>query len=59
MVPEYELWRQPLEDGETTTVYAVRIPRRTARLRVVHFPRPQRLDIWCRTSGVEEAIVGG
>jgi exopolysaccharide biosynthesis protein len=59
MVPEYELWRQPLEDGETTTVYAVRIPRRSARLRVVHFPRPQRLDVWCRTSGVEEAIVGG
>jgi phosphodiester glycosidase len=59
MVPEYELWRQPLDDGETTTVYAVRIPRRGARLRVVHFPRPQRLDVWCRKSGIEEAIVGG
>src|SRR5262245_10742520 len=59
MVPEYELWRQPLDDGETTTVYAVRIPRRGARLRVVHFSRPQRLDVWCRKSGIEEAIVAG
>jgi Phosphodiester glycosidase len=59
MLPEYELWRQPLDDGETTTVYAVRIPRRGGRLRVVHFTRPQRLDVWCRKSGIEEAIVAG
>jgi hypothetical protein len=25
----------------------------------VHFPRPERLDVWCRTNGVEEAVVGG
>jgi hypothetical protein len=42
-----------------TTVYAVRHPRRSTRARVVYFPRPQRLDVWCRKNGVEEAVVGG
>ena len=56
---EYLLWRQPLHDGETTTVYAVRVPLRRARVRVVYFPRPQRLDVWCRSAGVEEAVVAG
>ena len=28
-------------------------------MRVLHFPRPQRLDVWCRRRGVGEAIVGG
>jgi len=42
-----------------TTLYAVRYPRRSTRARVVHFPRPQRLDVWCRRTGVEEAVVGG
>jgi hypothetical protein len=37
----------------------VRYPRRSTRARVVHFPRPQRLDVWCRRNGVEEAVVGG
>jgi exopolysaccharide biosynthesis protein len=26
---------------------------------VIHFPRPERLDVWCRQNGVEEAIVAG
>ena len=55
---EYLLWRHTLADGEVTTLYAVRYPRST-RARVLHFPRPERLDVWCRTNGVEEAIVGG
>src|SRR5215471_5907177 len=40
-------------------MYAVRYPRRSTRARVVYFPRPQRLDVWCRRNGVEEAVVGG
>jgi hypothetical protein len=56
---EYLLWRHELADGEVTTVYAVRYPRRWTRTRVVHFPQPERLDVWCRRHGVEEAVVGG
>ena len=56
---EYLLWRHVLADGEATTVYAVRYPRGTTRVRVVYFPRPERLDVWCRRNGVEEAVVAG
>src|SRR5262245_60051639 len=56
---EYLLWRHALADGELTTMYAVRYPRRAMRARVVHFPQPERLDVWCRRDGVEEAVVGG
>ncbi len=56
---EYLLWRHALPDGEVTTLYAVRYPRRSTHARVVHFPRPERLDHWCRRNGVEEAVVGG
>ena len=56
---EYLLERQLLADGEVTTLYAVRLPRRSARVRVVHFPQPERLDVWCRGNGVEEAVVAG
>jgi hypothetical protein len=56
---EYLLWRHVLGDGEVTTVYAVRYPRRTTSARVVYFPRPEHLDVWCRSNGVEEAVVGG
>jgi hypothetical protein len=41
---EYLLWRHALADGEVTTLYAVRYPRRSTRGRVVYFPRPERLD---------------
>jgi hypothetical protein len=37
----------------------VRYPAGRTRVRVLHFPRPQRLDVWCRRRGVGEAIVGG
>jgi hypothetical protein len=56
---EYLLWRQSLGDGETTTVYAMRHPIRHTRVRVVFFASPRRLDVWCRSAGVEDAIVGG
>jgi len=55
---EYLLWRQTLSDGDVTTVYAVRHPR-TSRVRVLHFPSPQRLDVWCAENGIGEAVVGG
>jgi hypothetical protein len=42
-----------------TTVYAVRYPSPLTRVRLVHFPRIQHLDFWCRANGVEEAVVGG
>jgi hypothetical protein len=28
-------------------------------VRVVHFPEPERLDVWCASHGPDEAIVGG
>jgi hypothetical protein len=56
---EYLLWRHALADGEVTTVYAVRHPIRSTRVRVVHFPRTEHLDVWCRRNGIEEAVVGG
>ena len=28
-------------------------------VRVVHFPEPRRLDVWCVENGIDEAIVGG
>jgi hypothetical protein len=48
-----------LPDGAETTVYVVGYPRLPTRLSIEHFPRPQRLDHWCRRSGIREAIVGG
>jgi phosphodiester glycosidase len=58
-VSDYLLWRQELEDGETTTVYAVRHRLARTRVRVLFFPRPRRLDVWCQANGVDEAVVGG
>ena len=56
---EYLLWRHRLPDGEVTTLYAVRYPAGSTRVRVVYFPRTEHLDVWCRANGVEEAVVGG
>ena len=56
---EYLLWRQALEDGEQTTVYAVRYPVRSTVVRVVRFAQPRRLDVWCAAHGAPEAVVGG
>jgi hypothetical protein len=56
---DYLLWRHVLADGLQTTLYAVRHPRRATRVRVVHFARMRRLDVWCAANGAPEAIVGG
>jgi hypothetical protein len=56
---EYLLWRQILSDGEVTTIYAVRHPLRSTRVRVVYFPRTEHLDVWCQANGVGEAVVAG
>jgi hypothetical protein len=56
---EYELLRFRNRAGEHTTVYLTRHPRRSARVRVVHFPEPERLDVWCAAHGQAEAIVAG
>jgi Phosphodiester glycosidase len=56
---EYDLWRQTLADGDVTTVYCVRHPRAATAARILHFPEPRRLDVWCVANGVDEAIVGG
>ena len=56
---EYHLWRQTLSDGEVTTLYAVRYPVRSTRVRVVYFPRTEHLDVWCVANGIEGAIVAG
>jgi len=56
---EYLLWRHTLDDGEQTTLYAVRHPIGSTRVRVVHFPDSHRLDVWCLANGADEAIVGG
>jgi hypothetical protein len=53
----YELWRQRLSDGQETTIYAVRHP--AGRVRVLHFPQPQRLDVWCAEHGIGDGIVAG
>ena len=58
-VAEYLLWRHELADGERTTLYATRHPRRETRARVVHFPTTERLDFWCAENAVDEAIIGG
>jgi hypothetical protein len=56
---EYLLWRHTLDDGECTTLYAVRHPIDATRVRVVHFADSHRLDVWCAMNGNAEAIVGG
>jgi hypothetical protein len=56
--PRYALWRHRLADGLETTLYVVRHPA-PVRVRVLHFPQTERLDVWCASHGVGEAIVGG
>jgi Phosphodiester glycosidase len=55
----YELTRARLRDGWETTVYLVRYPRATTRARVISFPEPRRLDLWCAEHGQPEAVVAG
>jgi hypothetical protein len=58
-VIEYELTRIRLSDGRETTVYLVRHPIATTRVRVVRLAEPQRLDHWCTAHDHPEAIVAG
>jgi hypothetical protein len=55
----YELLRMRTRDGDETTVYLVRHPRRTTRLALQCFDEPTRLDHWCVAEGHPEAIVAG
>jgi hypothetical protein len=57
--PVYELLRFRTRDGDETTVYLVRHPRATTRLRLWCFDEPTRLDHWCAAEGRPEAIVAG
>jgi exopolysaccharide biosynthesis protein len=59
MTIDYRLSRRTLADGAVTTVYATLHPRASTRIRVAHFPRPRRLDVWCAAQGEPEAIIGG
>src|SRR5690242_21788260 len=51
--------RVRLSDGQETTLYLVRYPRHSTRVRVQWFEPPQRLDHWCAASGRGEAVVAG
>ena len=55
----YDLTRARLRDGHETTVYLVRYPRATTRARLLCFPEPRRLDVWCTQDGHDEALVAG
>ncbi|WCB95056.1 hypothetical protein DSM104299_03798 [Baekduia alba] len=59
MTITYDLSRRRLDDDTFTTIYATRHPRAGTRVRAEHFPEPARLDVWCATQGVPEAIIGG
>lgn len=59
MTIAYDLTRRTLADGAVTTVYATLHPRASTRIRIAHFPKPRRLDVWCAGQGEPEAIIGG
>ena len=58
-VGDYELTRARLRDGRETTVYVVRYPRASTSMRLIWFPEPRRLDVWCAEHDQPEAIVAG
>jgi len=51
--------RVTLGDDASTTVYAAAYAAATTELRVAVLRRPERLEPWCATRGVADAIVGG
>jgi Phosphodiester glycosidase len=55
----YELLRVRTRDGGATTVYLLRYPLATTRVRVHCFAGAERLDRWCAATGQREAIVAG
>jgi len=58
-VKELEVARLALPDGARTTVYVLRLPRERWRGRVVRMRPLRRLREWCRSNGVDNAIIGG
>jgi hypothetical protein len=52
-------FRVALEDGRATTVHLAAYDLAEMELEVVALPNTQPLIDWCRSSGVEEALVGG
>ena len=58
-VGDYELTRARLRDGRETTVYVVHYPRASTNVRLICFPEPRRLDVWCAEHDQPEAIVAG
>jgi hypothetical protein len=55
----YDLLRVRTGDSAETTVYVVRHPRASTRVRVMLFAPPHRLDLWCVANKRPEAIVAG
>jgi hypothetical protein len=55
----YELARLRVASGEETTVYLVRHPLASTRVRVTVFGGADRLDHWCAANGRPEAMVAG
>jgi len=51
--------RPRLADGAQTTLYVAAFPLRGLRLHVRRLAAPESLACWCRSTGVEHAIVGG
>ncbi|HWI70704.1 MAG TPA: hypothetical protein VNT55_02020, partial [Baekduia sp.] len=51
--------RLRLADGARTTLYVARYDLRRFELRVVRLRAPAPLEAWCRSSGFDEALVGG
>src|SRR4051794_8310215 len=59
-LPEHvERTRLRLSDGRSTTVYVARYDLASTAVRVVRLPHPEPLEAWCRSHGVDEAMVGG
>ena len=51
--------RLPLADGRATTVHVATYDLATTELRVAVMGAQQRLEPWCESTGVQEAVVGG
>lgn len=54
-----ETVRARLRRGHTTTVHAVRHRLAEVRLRVAHIDPPERLEAWCASERVADAMIGG
>lgn len=48
-----------LEDEALTTLHVARFGRDRARIRVAALDPPTRLEAWCRSGGIADAMIGG